>query len=70
MMIPIDAFPAETHMEIGEGKTQRTFCTVVGVDKDDDDDFQFVVMVEDEGQRWVALRDHVTARDGRSCWPD
>ena len=69
-MIAISAFPAETSMEIGHGKTQRVFCQVVGITKDDDDDFQFVVMIEEDGDRWPALRDHVTARDGRTHWPD
>ena len=69
-MIAIENFAAETWMAIGDnGKTIPADCVVVGIDNTDDE-LEFVVMIESDGERWPALRDHVTAPGGRTYWPD
>lgn len=70
-MIPIENFQAETTIEVGNaGKTEIVYCRVVGVTQGEDGTLEFVVLPESGSQRWIELRDFVTAPDGRSCWPD
>lgn len=65
-MIPIEAFPATTRI-VGVDGTYD--CTVVGIVRAGAD-FEFIVIVDDDGDRWIAQRDVVTAPDGETRRPN
>ena len=70
-MIAIDNFTAETSIEVGlHGKMERVACRVVGITKTDDGSYDFIVVTEEDGERWVAQRDYVSAPDGKTYWPN
>lgn len=65
-MIPVENFPATTTID---GSVDATYdCTVVGLVRKGDH-FEFIVIVDDGDERWIAQRDVVTAPDGQKRRP-
>jgi hypothetical protein len=68
-MIAIENFKATTLVETNDGKYATVDCIVVGITRTDEGAFDFVVVTEEDDERWAAQREFVTAPDGKTYWP-
>lgn len=69
-MIAIQNFTASTSIEELNGRMVPVNCQVVGITKNDEDELEFVVIVEDNGDRWPAQRGSVGGPDGKMYFPN